>query len=75
MNLTKSLCCRRLSFTNANTCPHCAKTFQPGTLKSKAVAEDKAFDRKARVLFIVAFLVLPAVLFVLQFQNYLPSTP
>ena len=67
MNLTKSLCCRRLSFTNAGSCPHCGKTFQPGTLETKAAAEDKAFERKARVLFIIAFVALPAVLFFLRF--------
>lgn len=75
MNLTKSLCCRRISFTNAASCPHCGKAFQAGTLKAKAVAEDKAFNRNAHVLFIIAFVVLPAVLFFLQFQNYLHSTP
>ena len=43
--------------------PHCGKDFQPGLLKARVVAEDKAFDMKARVLFLVAFLVLPAMLF------------
>jgi rRNA maturation protein Rpf1 len=74
MNITKSLCCRRLSFINATSCPHCGAAFQTGSLKSKAVAEDKAFDRKARVLFIIAFLAVPAVLFVLQIQGFLVPT-
>ena len=74
MNITKSLCCRRLSFINATSCPHCGVAFQDGSLRSKAVAEDKAFDRKARVLFIIAFLAVPVVLFVLQFQGFLVPT-
>lgn len=75
MDLTKSLCCQRLCFTNTASCPHCGKAFQPGALKAKAVAEDKAFDRKAHALFIAAFLALPTVLLVVQFQNYLHGTP
>ena len=68
MDLTKSLCCRRLCFANAASCPHCGKAFQPGALKAKAVAEDKAFDRKAHALFLAAFLVLPVVMFFVQFK-------
>lgn len=68
MDLTKSLCCRRLCFTNAASCPHCGKAFQPGALKAKAVAEDKAFDRKAHALFLATFLVLPVVIFFVQFK-------
>ncbi len=76
MDLTKSLCCHRLCFTNAASCPHCGQAFQPGALKAKAVAEDKAFEMKARTLFLVAFLAVPAVLLLLlQFQGYLHSTP
>ncbi len=74
MNLTKSLCCHRLCFTNTASCPHCGKPFQPGALKAKAVAEDKAFEMKARVLFLVAFLGLPAVLLFVHFQGYLLGT-
>ncbi len=75
MNLTKSSCCGRLSFTDAASCPHCGKAFQPGTLKAKAVAEGKAFDRKARAVFIVAFIAFPVMLLYLQFQGYLHGTP
>jgi hypothetical protein len=75
MNLTSSLCCRRLSFTNESSCPHCGRTFPPGTLEAKAVAENKAFDRKSHILFIIAFLAFPAVLFFLQVQGYLHVTP
>ena len=75
MDLTKSLCCRRLCFTNVASCPHCGEAFQPGALKAKAVGEDKAFDRKAHALFLAAFLALPAVLIFVQFQGYLDGTP
>jgi hypothetical protein len=67
MGLTKSLCCHRLCFTNTPSCPHCGKDFQPGLLRARAVAEDRAFDMKAHVLFLVAFLVLPAMLFFIPF--------
>ena len=75
MDLTKSLCCRRLSFINTSSCPHCGKAFQPGALKTKAVAEGKAFEMKARLLFLAAFLALPAVLLLVHFQGYLHSAP
>jgi hypothetical protein len=75
MGLTKSLCCHRLCFTNAASCPHCGKALQPGMLKAKAVAEDKAFDRRAHALFLAAFLAVPAVLLLVQFQGYLHGTP
>jgi len=57
MGLTRSLCCRRLCFTSTASCPHCGKAFQPGALNAKAVAEDKAFDKKFHILFLVMFLV------------------
>jgi len=62
MGITRSPCCRRLCFTNTASCPHCGKAFQPGVLKAKAVAEDKAFDKRSHILFLVMFLVLPTVL-------------
>jgi hypothetical protein len=63
MGLTRSFCCRRLCFTNAGSCPHCGKGFPAGSLDEKAAHEDKAFDQRSHVLFLVAFLVLPVVLF------------
>jgi len=69
MNITKSLCCHRLCFTNAASCPHCGEPFQPGALKAKAVAEDKAFELKARALFLLVFLAFPAVLLLVHFQS------
>ena len=69
MGLTRSFCCRRLCFTNAASCPHCGKGFQPGTLDEKAAKEDKAFDQRSHVLFLVALLVLPVVLFFIPFTT------
>jgi hypothetical protein len=57
------------------SCPHCGKPFQSGTLRAKAVAEEKAFDRKANVLFLAALVVVPAVLLFVHFQVYLQGTP
>jgi hypothetical protein len=73
MNITKSLCCHRLSLTNALSCPHCGKGFQPGSLAAKAEAENKAFDRKAYAIFVAAFLILPPALFFVQ--RYLHGSP
>ena len=69
MGLTRSLCCRRLCFTNAAFCPLCGKDFQPGSLDEKAANEDKAFDQRSHVLFLVAFLVLPVVLLFIPFTT------
>lgn len=75
MDLTKSLCCHRLCFTNTACCPHCGEPFQPGALKAKAVAEDKAFVRRVHTLFLAAFLALPVVLLFVQLQGYFRGTP
>jgi hypothetical protein len=69
MGLTRSLCCRRLCFTNAASCPHCGKGFQSRSLDEKAAGEDKTFDQKSHALFLVAFLVLPIVLFFFPFTT------
>jgi hypothetical protein len=70
MGLTRSLCCRRLIFTDAAFCPSCGKTFQAGTLQAKAVAEEKAFSMKANALFLAAFLTLLGVLILVQVHAY-----
>jgi hypothetical protein len=57
------------------SCPHCGRPFQSGTLRAKAVAEEKAFDRKANALFLAALVFVPAVLLLVHFQGYLPGTP
>ena len=70
MGLTRSLCCHRLNFTDAAFCPGCGKTFRPGALQAKAVAEEKAFSMKANALFLGLFLTLVGVLIFIQFQAY-----
>jgi len=67
MGLTRSL--GRLGFTKAATCPHCGKEFLPGSLDEKATGEDKAFDQRSHALFLIAFLVLPVVLFLIPFTT------
>ena len=69
MGLTRSLCCRRLCFTNTASCPHCGKDFLAGSLDEKAVGEDKAFDQRSHALFLAAFLVLPVLLFLIPFTT------
>lgn len=71
MDMTKSQCCRRLCLTNALSCPHCGKGFQPGSLAAKADAENKALARRTYVIFIAAFLILPPALFLIE--GYLPG--
>lgn len=61
MDITRSACCRRLSFVNLASCPHCGKAFPPATLKAKGLAEDKAFNRKVRALFLAVFVVWAVV--------------
>lgn len=73
MDLTRSLCCRRLCFTNAFYCPHCGKSFQPGSLAAKAVAENAAFKRKGFAVFLAAFLIVPPALFLIH--GYLQRSP
>ena len=66
MDITKSLCCRRLCLTNALSCPHCGKDFQPGSLAAKAKAENKVLSSRTYAIFVAAFLILPAGLFLIQ---------
>ena len=66
MDITKSLCCRRLCLTNALSCPHCSKSFQPGSLAAKADAENKTLSRRTYAIFVAAFLILPPGLFLIQ---------
>jgi hypothetical protein len=70
MSLTRSLCCHRLSFTDTACCPTCGKTFQPGALHAKAVAEARAFSIKAHAIFLGIIVTLLGVLIIVQFQPY-----
>ena len=69
MDITRSTCCHRLSFVNLVLCPHCGKTFLPGLLKSKALAEDKAFNKKLNALFLSVFVALALVSVFLLLQH------
>jgi hypothetical protein len=66
MSLTQCPNCRRRCFTDAEFCPTCFQTFQPGFLQTYAVAKEKAFSAKANMLFLILFLIWVAV--VLFFQ-------
>jgi hypothetical protein len=65
MDITKSLCCRRLCLASALSCPHCGKGFPPGSLAAKADAENTAFTRRTYTIFVAAFLFLPPALFLI----------
>lgn len=73
MDITRSKCCRRLTFVNVASCPHCGKAFSPGTLQSKALAEDKEFNKKINALFL-AVLVALAAMSIFIFSQY-PAKP
>jgi len=66
MNITRSLCCRRLSFTNAVSCPHCSKAFPQGELDAKSATEERVFNRKAYGLFVATLVVIVVTLFVFR---------
>ena len=70
MSLTLCPYCQRLCFTDSASCPGCSHTFQAGVLQAQAVAEEKAFSRKANALFLSAFLMVLGVLLFFQLQAY-----
>jgi hypothetical protein len=50
------------------------QTFQPGSLKASAVAEEKAFSAKTNALFLSLFVIWFAVLMFFQLQGYLAGS-
>ena len=71
MSLTLCSHCQRHCFTDPASCPSCEHVFQPGALQAQAVAEEKAFSRRANALFFSALLTLLGVLLFVQIQAYL----
>ena len=71
MSLTLCPHCRRHCFTDAASCPSCGHAFQAGALQAQAVAEEKAFSKRANALFFSALLTLLGVLLFVQIQAYL----
>ena len=73
MDITKSTCCRRLTFVNVASCPHCGNAFPAGALQDKAIAEVKAFNRNINALFLAVLVALAAVSIFIFWQR--PSKP
>ena len=71
MSLTLCPHCQRQCFTDSASCPGCGHTFQAGVLQAQAVAEEKAFSRKANALFFSGLLIVLGVLLFFQLQAYL----
>ena len=74
MDITRSVCCHRLSFVDLVSCPHCGKAFSAGMLQSQARAEDKAFNKKVYALFLAVFVVL-AVVSIFILSQHVTSPP
>lgn len=69
MSLTKCPACRKLCFTDAASCPSCARAFQPAELRTQAEAEERAFQRKGHILFLVLLLAPLMVLLFVAFRS------
>ena len=69
MSLTKCPDCRKLCFTDAASCPSCARMFQPTALRTQAEAEERAFQRNGHVLFLVLLLAPLMVLLFVAFRG------
>lgn len=74
MSLTQCPKCHRRCFTDAASCPNCLQTFKPGALQASAVAAEKSFSAKTKMLFVSLFLIWLAVLLVFQLRGYLGTT-
>jgi ribosomal protein L32 len=57
MSLTKCPACHRLTFIDASSCPSCEEAFRPGTLRAKAAAEERGFNRRCGTMFLSALLL------------------
>jgi hypothetical protein len=69
MSLSKCPDCRKLCFTESASCPSCARAFQPAELRTQAEAEERAFQRKGHVLFLVLLLAQLMVLLFVAFRG------
>jgi hypothetical protein len=53
MSLVKCPECLRLCFSDSQACQSCSREFNPGQLRAKLAAENKAFDRKCYGVFLI----------------------
>ena len=76
MSLTKCPGCSRLCFSKYASCPNCSRVFEVGELDAKVNAEDRAFNRKANIVFLAVFLILMGALVLVALRpqpNNLPD--
>ncbi len=73
MSLTHCPSCHQLSFVDAASCTTCAQPFQPGQLQKVSDAEDKAFKRKASVLFFTLLIISLGIVLAVILQGYMNS--
>lgn len=64
MSLTKCPECSRLCFSDDSSCLTCLRGFHPNELRDKAIADNRAFDRKWNIVFLTLFLILMGALLV-----------
>jgi hypothetical protein len=58
MSLVKCPECQRLCFSDSQACHSCSREFNPGELRAKLAAENKAFDRKCYGVFLILLLLV-----------------
>jgi hypothetical protein len=73
MSLTHCPSCHQLSFVDAASCHICEQAFQPGQLQRVSDAEDKAFMRKAGVLFFTLLIISLGIVLAVILQGYMNS--
>lgn len=74
MSLTYCPGCHQLSFVDAESCPTCEQAFQPGQLQKVSDAEDRAFKRKAGILFFTLLIISLGIVLAVILQGYMNST-
>jgi hypothetical protein len=76
MSLVKCPECLRLCFSDSQVCHSCSREFNRGQLRAKLAAENKAFDRKCYVVFLVLLLLVLIAVGYAVFQGpVIPRTP
>ena len=74
MSLTHCPGCHGLSFVDSTSCPNCAQAFLPGQLQKIADAENRAFKRRAGILFFILLMISLAITLAVVLQGYMNGT-
>jgi hypothetical protein len=73
MSLTHCPGCHQLSFVDAESCHTCGQAFQPGQLQKVSDAEDRAFKRKAGILFFTLLIISLGIVLAVILRGYMNS--